>query len=168
MDDGSVFYAYRDQVWFIKLVGAACHPLGPTLNNLVDKALSTPESKNFVVDISATTSIDSTCLGILSRIATRPKPANTPKPVIITGGGDIDRAVRVVRFDLLFDVVKSTDTPIVTGTKAIPALVADQTEKLKLLLDAHKNLCAIDATTHAEFKDVVKILESEFLIHTRL
>lgn len=157
---GTIRYAYANDVWFIKCSGIVCHPLGPILNSLIDSALATLGSKNFVVDLSEANSIDSTCLGILTRIATRRTPTGTSKPLIITGGGNIAKTLQVVRFDLLFELVDKANA-MPQYTKIAANFSLEQREMLNLMLDAHKRLCAIDAETHAVFKEVVDTLQAE-------
>lgn len=157
---GAIRYAYENGVWFIQCADVVCHLLGPTLNALVDKALATQDSKNFVIDLTDAKSIDSTCLGILARIATRRAPAGTSKPLIITGGGNIAKTLQVVRFDLLFELIDKVNA-VPKQIQVAENFSLNQDEMLNLLLDAHKRLCAIDAQTHAVFKDVVEALQRE-------
>jgi len=161
MTDGTARYVCENGSWFIKLAGAVRHPLGPAFNALLDRAIAMPGSHRFVVDLSEAETIDSTCLGILARIATQAAPSGGPRPVIITGG-DIAKTLLVVCFDRLFDLVDLTDDapgPL----QSAPAINVDQDEMRRLLLDAHRRLCAIDAHTHAVFRDVVEALEAEAL-----
>jgi len=162
MTDGTARYVCENGSWFIKLAGAVCHPLGPALNALLDRALAEPGSNRFVVDLAEAEMIDSTCLGILTRIATQAAPVDGARPVIITGGDDIAKVLLVVCFDRLFDLVDSAD-----GTRGplqpAPAIAMERDDILMLLLDAHRRLCAIDAHTHAVFRDVVEALEADAL-----
>jgi anti-anti-sigma regulatory factor len=162
MVDGRAYYACEDGVWFIKLVGAVRHPLGPALNALLDRAFAAPDSSRFVIDVAEAEMIDSTCLGILTRIATHTAATAGTRPVIITGGGAITKVLLVVCFDRLFDLVESADDTH-GQLQAAPAIALDRDEMLALLLDAHRRLCAIDDRTHAVFRDVVEALENEAL-----
>jgi len=158
MTDGTARYAYEDDTWFIKLAGDIRHPLGPALNALLDRALAEPGDSRFVIDLAEAENIDSTCLGILARIANRTPPADATRPAIITGGGDIAELLLAVCFDRLFDLVDSADGahgPL----QPAPAIAVGRDEMLTLLLDSHRRLCAIDARTHAVFRDVVEALE---------
>lgn len=164
-DDGTVRYAFEDGVWFIKLLGAVCHPLGPTLNALVDKIITTPHGNKFVIDLTEADTIDSTCLGILTRIATHAPPTGGLKPIIITGGGNIAKTVLIVRFDRLFELVDSL-AAYPSKMHTAPKLSLTKEDTLQLLLDAHRQLCTIDAQTHDAFQDVVKALETDALIYS--
>lgn len=164
MTDGTARYAYEDGAWFIKLAGDVRHPLGPALNTLLDQAFAKPGSDRFVIDLSEAETIDSTCLGILARIANRTSAHDDPRSAIITGGGDIAELLLAVCFDRLFDLVDSTDaTP--TSLEPAPVIAIGRDEMLSLLLDSHRRLCAIDARTHAVFRDVVEALEANASSH---
>jgi anti-anti-sigma regulatory factor len=159
MTDGTARYAHEKGTWIIKLAGDIRHPLGPALNALLDRALGEPGDSRFVIDLAEAENIDSTCLGILARIPNQPTTADGPRPVIITGGGDIAELLLAVCFDRLFDLVDSADaapSPLVTA----PTIAVGREEMLDLLLDSHRRLCAIDARTHAVFRDVVEALEN--------
>jgi len=157
---GEIRYAFENGVWFIKCLGAICHPVGPALNKLIEQAIIHSESNKFVVDLTEAVIIDSTCLGILARIATCSNKASNIKPIILTGKGNIAKALLVVRFDLLFNLIHDLDNKTV-ATKIASNVALEQDAMLALLLDAHKRLCAIDAETHLVFKDVVETLEAE-------
>lgn len=157
---GTIRYAFDNNVWFIKCIGAICHPLAPTLNALIEQVITHPDSKHFIIDLTDAKLIDSTCLGILARIATRHNHVNTDKPIVITGGGNIAKTMLVVRFDLLFKLVeKLNDKP--NPLQIAPDVIIEKDAMLNLLLDSHQRLCAIDAETHDIFKDVVQALEMD-------
>lgn len=156
---GTIRYAFENGTWFIKCIGAVCHPLAPTLNMLIEQAIKHPDSKNFIIDLSAAKLIDSTCLGALTKFATH-GPASKVKPVVITGGGNIAKAMLVVKFDLLFNLIDNLDTQP-QQTQVATNVTIEQDAMLDLLLDSHRRLCAIDAETHNIFKDVVQALEMD-------
>ena len=164
MMEGTARYACEDGTWFIKLMGAVCHPLGPALNALLDRALAGSGSGHFVIDLTGAEMIDSTCLGILTRLATQRTASDGIRPVIITGGGTIAKNLLVVCFDRLFELVDSADSAP-RQLRPAPAVTLEPDDMLTLLLDAHRRLCAIDTSTHAVFQDVVEALETDALIH---
>ena len=153
-------YAHEDATWFIKLGGDVRHSVGPALNALLDRALADPHTSRFVIDLSQADTIDSTCLGILARVANHALRNKTPRPVIITGEGDIAEVLLAVCFDQLFDLVSSADTPD-GALQPIPGVTLSESHMLSLVLEAHRRLCAIDERTHAVFRDLVEALEQE-------
>lgn len=183
MNQGTARYAELNNTWFIILAGDVRYPLAPSLESLLKHALDKSANSRFVIDLRQVEGIgiDSTCLGVLVKIADRTLPSHTPRPIIITCG-DIEELLRIMRFDLIFDLVtikKDTEefqaalTNVNNGSieclyetiqrelQSIPIVNISEDDMKKLLLATHKRLCAIDAATNAIFKDVVAAMEDD-------
>ena len=160
MTRGSARYANDAGTWVLQLAGDVRHPLAPALNALLDRAFADTALTHFVIDLSATEAIDSTCLGILARIANHFRGRGHGRPVIIAPNADIATLLRAVCFDRLFHLVE--EVPIdLQRLMPVPSQEAGEREMLALILQAHRRLCAFDARTHAVFQDVVTALEKE-------
>ncbi|KOR32054.1 hypothetical protein TI05_09700 [Achromatium sp. WMS3] len=160
--EGVAHYAREGNAWFITLSGKVTYSLGPAINALLDKALSEPSEQRFVIDLSNVDNIDSTCLGIFARIVNQPNKQYKQRPVIITGGEDIQELLLAICFDWTFDLVESVNIDnFKDKLHLVPDINLNQTDMLSLLLESHKRLCAMDAKNHAVFKDVVDALESD-------
>jgi anti-anti-sigma factor len=160
MTNGSARYANDAGTWILQLAGDVRHPLAPALNALLDRAFEDTALVHYLIDLSATEAIDSTCLGILARIANHLSGSEHGRPVIIAPSADIAALLHVVCFDRLFHLV--TESPIDSQQLGqLETRTADEHEMLALILDAHRRLCAIDTQTHAVFQDVVTALEQE-------
>ena len=158
MTNGSARYANDAGIWILQLAGDVRHPLAPALNALLDQAFEDTALTHFVIDLSAAEAIDSTCLGILARIANHLPGSRHGRPVIIAPDADIAALLYVVCFDRLFHLVtESTVDP--QRLEPVETRTTDEQEMLELILDAHSRLCAIDTETHAVFQDVVTALE---------
>lgn len=160
MTDGTARYARDGGTWFLKLAGDLRHPLGPALDALLDRAFTDPQFQRVVVDLCDAENIDSTCLGILARIANQARHAGGDRPAIIIGNEDIRTLLLAVCFDRLFTLV-DTNGARVGELQPVPAQTADTDALLELILDAHRRLCAIDTRTHAAFRDLVDALQEE-------
>jgi anti-anti-sigma factor len=160
MASGSARYANDAGAWVLRLAGDVRHPLAPALNALLDRAFEDTALTRFVIDLSAAEGIDSTCLGILARIANHLSGRGLGRPAIISPNADVTTLLRVVCFDRLFHLV--ADPPIdPQRLEPVAAQAADERDMLALILEAHRRLCAIDARTHTVFQDVVTALETE-------
>ncbi len=160
MASGSARYAKDAGTWVLRLAGDVRHPLAPALNALLDQAFEDTALTHFVIDLSATEAIDSTCLGILARITNHLSGRGLGRPAIISPNADVTTLLRVVCFDRLFHLV--TESPVdPQRLEPVAALAVNEREMLTLVLEAHRRLCAIDARTHAVFQDVVTALETE-------
>jgi len=158
MAEGRARYARDKGTWFLRLGGELRHTLAPALNALLDQALQEPATERFLTDLSEAESIDSTCLGMLARIANWARDRGAPKPIIVTTSDDITATLRSVCFDRLFEL-RGQDTTQ-TGSLAEVA-PADAGQMTALVLEAHRRLCLIDAKNAAVFRDVVELLERE-------
>jgi anti-anti-sigma factor len=159
-DDGSARYAFRDGTWFLVLSGELRHTLGPALNALLDRALAGPDDTRFVLDLSAAESIDSTCLGILARIASWTRERGAPRAILISHNPDITETLEAVCFDRLFEM-RGGVAAEPTELSELEPRTADVAQLSTLLLEAHRRLCAIDEKNERVFRDVVAALEQE-------
>lgn len=181
MSQGTARYAEVNGTWFIILAGDVRYPLAPSLESLLKRALESANSR-FVIDLREIEGIgiDSTCLGVLVKTADRQLSPHAPRPMIITCG-DIDELLRVMRFDLLFDLVAINTlnvlpitmnlatkeeierlyTKVQNELQPIPTIAISEEEMKQLLLKSHQRLCAIDAATNTIFKDVVTAMEAD-------
>ena len=122
-------------------------------------APSPTRSSTDVVDVRDAENIDSTCLGILARVANHARHDGGAKPTIVTADDDIRTLLLAVCFDRLFNLVNREGANI-GDLQPVPEPDTDADAMLRLILEAHRRLCAIDARTHA-FRDVVSVLEQE-------
>jgi anti-anti-sigma factor len=157
---GSARYAKDAGTWVLQVAGDVRHPLAPALNALLNQAFADTALTHFVIDLSAAVVIDSTCLGVLARIANHLSGVGRGKPVIIAPNADIATLLHAVCFDRLFHVI--AEAPIdLQRLIPVPSQDSSEREMLALILEAHRRLCSIDAHTHAVFQDVATALEKE-------
>jgi anti-anti-sigma factor len=147
-------------MWFIRLEGDVRHMLGPALNTLVDLVFRDTATRHVLVDLSQVENIDSTCLGILARLAIESRQRPLSQPTLVVEDSGIMELLEVVCFDRLFKIVPGDGTPT-PALQVMQESPVDEKEMLSLVLDAHRRLCAIDDKTRDVFIDVVKVLEQE-------
>ena len=152
-------YAQQDHNWFLKLGGDLRHTLAPALNSLLDRALADADPANFVIDLAEADNIDSTCLGVLARIGNHKSYQGGSRPVIICPEEDIREVLLAVCFDYLFDLVEQPATDA-DPTQPLPLPSGDE-DLRRIILDAHRRLCAIDERTRQAFDDVIQALEKD-------
>ena len=160
MADGSARYARDAGTWVLQLAGDVRHPLAPALHTLLDRAFEDSALTRCIINLSDAEAIDSTCLGILARIANHLSGNERGKPVIIVPIADVATLLRVICFDRLFHPVAEdpVDPPVL---EPVETGAIDEREMFTLILETRRRLCAIDARTHAVFQDVVTALEKE-------
>ena len=160
MNSGNVRFARNNGTWFLRLGGDLRHTLGPALNTLLDTAFRASDTSGFLLDLSGAEAIDSTCLGVLARIADWSKQKGASRPIIVTDNEDIIETLYALCFDRLFELQSDTATTADDWSDLSESdASADQVGRL--ILEAHRRLCAIDADNHAVFRDLVETLEQE-------
>ncbi len=162
MSEGRARYAREHGTWILKLGGDVRHPLGPAINALLDCAIADPEFRHFIVDLEEAELIDSTCLGVLARIANHHAQLGISLPTIVAPNPDISATLQAICFDQAFQIVPAG----YTGTDALERLpdVSPADDELRtLVLEAHRRLCDLDARTREVFKNLVEALEAEQL-----
>ena len=158
MDRGRYFYAEKDDITYIKMVGNLKYTTSSGFDHFVD-GLMERGFKNVVIDLSEATYIDSTNLGLIAKIAGRARHNANMHVTIVSPNEDINEILRSVRFNKLFTIVE--DMKGVDDLKEIPDEEHDKKEDLQMLIKAHKALMDIDEENRPQFKDVVELLENE-------
>ncbi len=158
MDRGRYFYAEKDEITYIKMVGNLKYTTSSGFDHFVD-GLIERGFKNVVIDLSEATYIDSTNLGLIAKIAGRARNNPNMHVSIVSPNEDINEILRSVRFDKLFTIVE--DMEKVDELKEIPDEQRDKHDDLQMLIKAHKALIDIDEENRPQFKDVVELLEKE-------
>lgn len=160
MTEGTARYAREGGTWHLKLGGDLRHTLGPALNALLDRAFAEREYTQFVIDLSAAQNIDSTCLGILARIGNHALETGGLRSTIVSPSKDMKEVLLAVCFDRMFNLVDVAGATA-SDLAGLPAAAVGDEAMLRLVLEAHRRLCAIDERTHAAFQDLVAGLEAE-------
>ncbi len=158
MDRGRYFYAEKDAITYIKMVGNLKYTTSSGFDHFVD-GLMERGYENVVIDLSEATYIDSTNLGLIAKIAGRARHNSEMHVTIVSPNEDINEILRSVRFDKLFTIVE--DMEGVDELEEIPEEERDKKDDLQMLIQAHKALIDIDEENRPQFKDVVELLEKE-------
>lgn len=158
---GQVSYAVVEPRAFLKLSGVLRHPLGKRLNLAVGKLFAWPGVRSVVVDLQAAEFIDSTCLGLLARVATTSQELGYERPVMVSTHREVNRLLHSMGFDRVFVLVENPEA-LATGWQSAEALAAlAKQPDPQLVLDAHRALCEINAQNRHLFQNVIDQLEQE-------
>lgn len=160
MSAGRAAYAQDDGIWIIRLRGDVRYTLGPALDALVERMFADPDTRAVSLDLSQAESVDSTCLGILARIATDAGQRLHSKPTLVAKDTALRELLDVMCFDRLFHIVPDA-AQTAAALQRVPRARVDERQMLSLVLAAHRRLCDIDQKTRAVFKDVVTALEQD-------
>ncbi len=102
--EGDIRYAKQDGVCVLKLTGDIRYTTGPaavisrSLDTFFDKLFATGDFQDVVVDMTETTAIDSTNLGLLARLYTWMQEHGGRKPTLVSTNPDVTRTLESVGF----------------------------------------------------------------------
>ncbi len=157
---GRVLYAMHEGVHVLRFVGEIRHPLGPALERFLGRLLK-EKPQDLIIELGETRIVDSTCLGLLARMALKLRAQRLAKARIVSPCSDITEVLRSMSFDRLFDIVGEMPFGPVEARKLVTAVERDGNALLATMLGAHRTLMALSEYNRLQFKDVVEVLEQE-------
>lgn len=156
---GKAFYAVHQGTYVVKLVGEIRVPICTTLDNFIENMFSSSQLHSVLIDLSETTVIDSTALGLLAKIAIRSRKRFNRKPLIVSPQPDITRILDTMGFEKVFNIVN--EKPVkTTHLSEMPRVACDEYSACEKVLEAHRLLMELNAENREVFKDVVAELEN--------
>ena len=160
MANYKILQAEQQGIYVLKFIGEIRLYLCSTLDIIIDSMASNPLFKTVVIDLSETTVIDSTTLGLLAKIAILARKKSSFLPTIISTNPDVTRIIQTMGFNEIFIIMKEPASNI-TELEELPILQATEQEVREKVLDAHLRLMALNESNREEFKDLVQALECE-------
>ncbi len=155
-----ILQAEQQGIYVLKFIGEIRLYLCSTLDMIIDSMSSNPDFKTVVVDLSETTIIDSTTLGLLAKIAVLAKKKSAFLPTIISTNPDVTRIIQTMGFGEIFIIMKEPAANI-KELEELPVLRATEQQVREKVLDAHLTLMELNESNREEFKDLVQALECE-------
>lgn len=160
MDTGAVFYGKQDHTYILKFVGDIRYTLGYSLDTFLNRLFEKKDFDDILIDLTETTAIDSTSLGLLAKVANFMRDRFDKKTTIISSNEDVNQVLDSVDFYEVFTICEECRADV-GGAKQLPISQAPQEEMAKTLLDAHNVLSELSEDNRIRFKDVVEALKEE-------
>ena len=154
-----ILFAREGGVVIIRLLGDVRYTISPTFKAFLETLFHDGQVKNIIVDLSGTSNIDSTNLGLLAKVATHSHKHLHHKSLLVSDNSDVNQVLHSVGFDRVFVLTNHFDMPAAELTELEPES-ASREELADVLLDAHRTLSGMNEKNHAMFADVVKSLEA--------
>ena len=159
----NVRYAVLNGSYILKFEGDIRVTLCASLDAFISKIFQDSALVGILVDLNDATNIDSTALGIIAKISARSIKELDCKPTILSSSADINRILECMGLGQVFNIVHRIDH------KALGALVikdmpkSDHTQKemCEKVLEAHRELMALNDHNKEVFKQLVCGLEKE-------
>ena len=164
MDNGSVLHASHNGVHVLRFIGDIRYPLSPSIDRFLEEIFARSKPAGFVIDLTETDSIDSTNLGLLTRLATRMQRFDAQRVTIVSNRADINSVLNSMALDEVFDIVQ--DTCLETdATQEVPQKDTDRETLAHTLIEAHRALMDLNERNREMFRDVVASLEKNGASH---
>jgi anti-anti-sigma factor len=157
---GTILFAEIDNVQVLKFVGDVRVTLGPTISNYLDGIGKNGRLKSIVIDLTETTCIDSTSLGLLAKISLRSQEALKALPTIVSTNDDVTRILTSMGFERVFLIVEDIDV-CCEQMGELPEAIVSESELRGQVLEAHRVLMQLSKSNEMKFKELVIALERE-------
>lgn len=158
MQEGRVLAASLDGSYVIRLVGDVRLTLCTTIDDYFQRMYDDPDFASVVVDLCEVEGIDSTTLGLLARLALRVKKQFGFSPLLYSCDADINRLLRSMSFQTLFDLREEACNNPADITE-IPAIAGSEDAVKAKVVEAHKALMGVSEENRERFKDLLVALE---------
>jgi len=161
MENGKIMYAIDDGVCLLKFVGRIACRIGADLDTFLDTiSAAAPAVERYVVDLSETTYIDSTNLGVLAKVHLVAQSSGAARTTLFSTNSAVTEVLESMGFFDLFHIVSSLGE-CHAHCHAAPLSHAEASPEhlCRLMLDAHRRLMDLNEANCKSFGGVVGCLE---------
>lgn len=160
MSSGKILAADYKHMALLKFVGDVRVLMSSTLDNYCQGLYRRAVLDAMVVDLSETTGIDSTALGLLAKMAIQLRNRFNVIPTIVSPNPDITRILRSMSFDLIFNIVASRNSAD-TAYQELKQQKESEDSVREKVIDAHLTLMTLSEENRLEFQDLVQSLKNQ-------
>ncbi|MEZ0122199.1 MAG: anti-sigma factor antagonist [Candidatus Reddybacter sp.] len=163
MDKGTIFVGQTNGNYLIRMSGDVRVTLCASLNHYVESIFGDHTVKSVLVDLFDTEGIDSTTLGLLTKLALLSQRHYGITPLLFCDNPGILKTLEAMSLDELFTVIHEAPS----GSDAAGQLdelicdKSDEAEARRSVLEAHRLLVEVNPQCEAEFIDLIRYLEDE-------
>lgn len=159
MHPGKILVAEHSGAYMLKLIGDVRLSFCTALDDFLDRMFSAPNFASVIIDLTEAENIDSTTLGQLAKISIAARRNFKLVPVVLSTNPDITRVLDAMGFNRVFDIrneLPRTDEQL----GELPAVAGNESIVRERVIEAHQVLMGMNATNHAQFKELVCALEA--------
>ncbi len=160
MSTGHVEYASLNGTHIFKLIGEVRAQSCISLDKLLHKLEQHPNVVGAMVDLTQTTFIDSTVLGVLAKLGLKLKQTHKIQAVMLSTNPDITTLANSMGLGQVFVILNYCGDPQIC-TRALVEENITHSAMLNTVLDAHKTLMQLNQSNQNMFEPLVKQLEKE-------
>jgi anti-anti-sigma factor len=154
-----VLYARRDHAWVLRFEGAIRYTIAHAVNHFLDELFAHEHPVSICIDLNGTTSIDSTGIGLLAKVANGLRHAGYGRPVVFSDNPEIVEILSNVCMDEACILVHGAAS--MPATELVPPTTPGERDIALTVLEAHRLLCELCEHNRAMFQSVVDALERD-------
>ena len=160
MSTGHVEYASLNGTHIFKLIGEVRAHSCISLDKLLNKLEQHEDVVGAIVDLTQTTFIDSTVLGVLAKLGLKLKQIHHLQAIMLSTNPDITTLANSMGLGQVFVILNYCGESDVC-TQALVDDHINHASMLRTVLEAHKTLMQLNENNQNMFKPLVKQLEKE-------
>lgn len=159
MPSGHILFAVHNGTYVLKFTGEIRAPMCTTLDNFLDKMFVDADLSAILIDLTETSYIDSTALGLIAKTSVFLQMHNRRKPIILSTNPDISRVLESMGFDQVFIILACQSDE--ECLNELPEIEPSEHEMMEKVISAHRVLMGLSEQNQATFKSLVDALEME-------
>ena len=160
MSTGHVEYASLNGTHIFKLIGEVRAQSCISLDKLLNRIEQQSNVVGAIVDLTQTTFIDSTVLGILAKLGLKLKQIHNIQAVMLSTNSDITTLANSMGLGQVFVILNYCGDPNVCTLELMEEHITHR-NMLNNVLDAHKTLMELNQSNQNMFEPLVKQLQKE-------
>ena len=155
-DTGEILLAKGPERWSFKFVGDVRLSLCTTLDQLIGDVFSAGYPGMLEIDLTQAINIDSTCLGLLAKLAMRYEVETQSQPQLCCPHPHLIDLLESLGLESLFKLVEETQT---LDAEPVPLRPCDAVSAQPLVLEAHERLAQLNTDNQAQFQGLIDSLK---------
>ena len=162
MTVGTVLYAKHNHTYILKFVGDIRYTISYSLDQFLRQLFERYDYDAITIDLTETTSIDSTSLGLLAKVANFTRRRFGRKPPLYSNNSDVNRVLDSMGLDDVFELhCEPCEDNDSLDAEQLEVSEADTKDMARTILDAHCTLRDLNEKNRIEFRDIVGILRQQ-------
>ena len=155
-DSGKILLAKGPERWSFRFVGDVRLSLCTTLDQLISDVFSAGYPGMLEIDLSQAINIDSTCLGLLAKLAMQYEIETQSPPQLCCPHAHLIDLLESLGLESLFNRVEQIK-PV--DAVPVPLRPCDAVSAQPLVLEAHERLAQINTDNQAQFQGLIDSLK---------
>ena len=161
MTVGTVLYAKQERTYILKFVGDIRYTMSCSLDQFLGQLFKRSDYDAITIDLTETTSIDSTNLGLLAKVANFTRQRFGHKPPLYSNNCDINRVLDSMGLEDVFELHCEPCERCPHTAKPLEVTEPNSRDMARTILDAHCVLSELNEKNQIEFRDIVGVLRQQ-------